>query len=73
MKYLKLFENSDEYLKSDLEDALQTFDVILNVLNDNHPTIKKNSVEFDDFIKHNLNVYQSNNSGKSIKNLLNRI
>jgi hypothetical protein len=68
-----LFENSDEYLKSDLEDALQTFDVILNVLNDNHPNIKKDSVEFDDFIKHNLNVYQSNSSRKSIKNLLNRI
>jgi len=62
----------DEYLKDDVVDALQSFDVLLGMMNGDHPTIKFGSEKYNNFVSHMISTYHKEDSRKSITDITNR-
>lgn len=84
MKHLKNFNEGligrsdsdfdpDEHLKDDVVDALQTFDVIMRIMNGDHPTIKNGDEKFEEFLKYVSDNYYREDSPKNIKKIINKL
>lgn len=67
------FDTNEDYLKDDVVDALQTFDVIMGIMNGDHPTINKGDEKFEEFLKYALENYHNEYSPKNIKKLINKL
>ena len=84
MKHLKNFNegligrsdddfDTDENLNDDVVDALQTFDVIMRIMNGDHPTIKNGDEKFEEFLKYASDNYYREDSSKNIKKLIDKL